>query len=349
MRITTRQMTSKYLFNANNTMSKYAEQFEKLETGRGFDRLSQNVSMGKKALRNRTAIYRNAQYSANVAAAQEQMSAAENALMTINEQVQNVSSLAEKALNGTNTDPTSRAIFEESLEETKRGMLDDLNSLYLDKYILGGTNGETPYTVSDDGELLYNGIKASEITSADGKYFDASGNQVELSGETYVDIGLGLKLKPDGESFDENSVFKMSFPGLEWTGYGTSELTYEDKNGVEIKEEVSNNMYDILTKMQEALKDNDSERLGALRDHLEDRFDDLLVGIANLGTRSAFLDSKAQRLEDEATDLEVIRANTEGIKDTDEITKMQEYSYSWLLTLKFGSQILPQSLMDYIR
>ena len=98
MRITSKQMTSKYIFNANNTMSRYAEQFEKLETGRGFDRLSQNVSLGKKALRNRTAIYRNAQYSANVASAQEQMSAAENALTSINDQVQNVSALAEKAL-----------------------------------------------------------------------------------------------------------------------------------------------------------------------------------------------------------------------------------------------------------
>ena len=342
-------MTNNYLFNANNTMSRYAEQFEKLETGRAFDRLSKNVALGKKALRNRTAIYRNAQYSANVAAAREQMSAAENALMTINEQVQNVSSLAEKALNGTNTDPTSRTILEESLEETKRGLVDNMNSLYMDKYILGGTNGETPYTVSDDGELLYNGVKASEITQVDGKYVDASSTQVDLSGDTYVDIGLGLRLSPDGESFDENSVFKMSFPGLEWTGYGTSEITYEDADGVEKTEEVSNNMYDILTKMQEALKDNDTERLGALRDHLEDRFNDLLVGIANLGTRSAFLESKGERLEDEATDLQVIQKNTEGINDTDEITKMQEYNYSWLLTLKFGSQILPQSLMDYIR
>ncbi|MBR1382489.1 MAG: hypothetical protein IJ555_01560 [Ruminococcus sp.] len=349
MRITTRQITSNYIFNANNTMSKYAGQFEKLETGRGFERLSQNVSLGKKALRNRTAIYRNAQYSANVESAREQMSAAENALMSINDQVQNVSSLAEKAMSGTNTDETSRRIFSEALEETKRGMLDNLNSMYLDKYILGGTNGETPYTVSDSGELLYNGIAASEITGEAGSYTDANGDPVELSGVTYVDIGLGLRLKPDGESFDENSVFKMSFPGLEWTGYGKSDITYEDKNGVEVTETVSNNMYDILTEMQSALEANDTERLGALREHLENGFDDMLVGIANLGTRSAFLESKGNQLADEATDLEVIRKNVEGINDADEITKMQEYSYSWLLTLRFGSQILPQSLMDYIR
>ena len=349
MRITSKQMTNTYLYNANNTMSKYAEQFEKLETGRGFTRLSQNVSMGKKALRARTAIYRNEQYKANVEAAREQMTAAENALMTINEQVQNVSALAEKAMNGTNTDPTSRAIFEESLQETKRGLVDNMNSLYMDKYILGGTNGEMPYTTTDDGQLLYNGIKASEITHTDGKFFDAEGNQVDLSGDTYVDIGLGLRLKPDGESFDENSAFKMSFPGLEWTGYGTSEMTYEDASGVEVTETVSNNMYDILTQMQKALETNDTERLGALRDHLDDQFENLLVGIANLGTRSQFLEAKSEKLDDEATALEITRANTEGINDTEEITKMQEYNYSWLLTLKFGSQILPQSLMDYIR
>ncbi|MBR1663755.1 MAG: hypothetical protein IJ696_05455 [Ruminococcus sp.] len=349
MRITQRQITNNYMYNINNTLGKYAGQFEKLETGRGFERLSQNVSLGKKALRNRTAIYRNAQYSANVESAKEQMSAAENALMSINDQVQNVSSLAEKAMNGTNTDERSRKIFSAALEETKRGMLDNLNSMHLDKYILGGTNGETPYTVGESGELLFNGTPASEITGDAGSYVDANGDPVELSGVTYVDIGLGLKLSPDGENFDENSVFKMTFPGLEWTGYGSSEITYEDKSGVEVTETVSNNMYDILTQMQSALDANDTERLGALREHLENGFDDLLVGIANLGTRAAFLESKGAQLEDEATDLEIIRKNVEGINETDEITKMQEYSQSWLLTLRFGSQILPQSLMDYIR
>ena len=122
-----------------------------------------------------------------------------------------------------------------------------------------------------------------------------------------------------------------------------------EEDGVEKTETVSNNMYDILTEMQAALQANDTDRLGALRDHLDDQFENLLVGIANLGTRSQFLDAKSEKLDDEATELSIIRANTEGINDTEEITKMQEYNYSWLLTLKFGSQILPQSLLDYIR
>lgn len=320
---------------------------EKLETGRGYTRLSDNISQGKKALKIRTAIYRNEQYIKNAQAANEQILAAERGLTNINDQVQNVLALAEKALNGTNQDETSRKIFQATLEETKGAITDGLNTKYLDKFILGGTNGERPYTVSADGELMLNGTKVSEITLQDGKFVDTQGNQVEKSGETFVDVGLGLKL--NGDTFDEKTVFKMSFSGLEWTGSSTSDLTYKDADGNDVTETISNNLYDILTQMQSALADNNTQKLGALSDKLNKQYDNVLTGISTLGTRSAYLESVQTKLGDEGTDLAISAKEHEGINDATEISRMQEYNYAWMLTLKFGSQILPQSLMDYIR
>lgn len=347
MRITNRQLTGNYLFNANKTMEKLSEQFQKLESGRAYTRISDNVPMGKKALQARTAMYRNEQYQKNAAAASEQMTAAENALTAINDQIQNVRSLVEKALNGPNTDETSREIFKTTLGETKEAITGALNTQYMDKYILGGTTGSIPFVASDNGELLYNGTKVSEIVSQNGIYLDGSGNEVQLSKDTYVDIGMGLKL--EGDSFDENTVFKMSFSGIEWTGYGSSEITYEDADGVEYTETVSNNMFDILTEMQKALDDNDSDRLGALNDHLNKQYDSLLTGIAKLGTKTNYLESIQTKLKDENASLAITQQELEGVNDSEEITRLSEYNYAWMLTLKFGSQIIPQSLMDYLR
>ena len=132
MRVTARQVTNSYIFNTNKNYGKVAEQFEKLQTGRGYTRLSQNIPSGKKALKIRTAIYRNEQYKKNASAANEQITAAEESLTGINEQIQNVKALAEKALNGTNTDETSRKIFQSTLEETKNAICDGLNVKYLE-------------------------------------------------------------------------------------------------------------------------------------------------------------------------------------------------------------------------
>lgn len=348
MRITARQMTNTYIYNANKNQSLLSKQFEKLETGRGFTRISENVSSGKKALKLRTAMYRNEQYQKNITTASDQITAAESSLNAINEQVQTVKSLAEKALNGTNQDETSRKIFSSTIEETKGTILNGLNTRYLDKYILGGTNGNAPFEINDDGKLLYNGSLASGITSQNNSYVDENGDPVEMSKESYIDIGLGLKLGADGEGFDEKSVYKVSFSGLKWTGFGSSELTYNDDEGNEVKENVSNNVVDILTEMQGALNDSNFEKLGALYDHFKTQYDNLLTGIADLGTRSSYLESLQTRLGDENASLQESQKNVEGINDAEEISHMQEYNYSWLLTLKFGSQVLPQSLMDYI-
>lgn len=347
MRITNRQITSNYLFNTNKNLEKYSEQNDKICSGRAFKRISQNVTTAKKALQVRTEFYRNEQYQENVDFALEQINTAEASLMSINDQVQNVKALALKAAHGTNTDETSREIFIATLEETKEGFLDSLNATHLDKYILGGTNNrEIPFTTDDAGNLLFNGVNVDDITQIDGSYFDAGKNEVPMSRDTYIDIGLGLRM--NGDNFAENSAFKISFSGVKWTGYGTSQITYTDSEGYDVTEDVSNNLYQIMSDMQQALEDNDVERLGALTTHLSEQYDNLLTGIAELGVKSNHLETVKSQLEDESVNLEGMHKDYEGINDTDEIVALEEYNYAWLLTLKFGGNILPQSLMDYI-
>lgn len=349
MRITNRQLTSTYLYNANKSLENYSKQNEKIASGRAFTRISENVSVSKKALQTRLASYRNEQYQENVDGALEQVTTAETSLMTINDQVQSVQEMALRAVNGTNTDETTREVFIATLEETKEGMLNSLNQKHLDKYILGGTNNrEVPFRTDEDGNLLFNGVNVDDITmDENGRYIDAKGEEVQLSRDTYIDIGYGLTM--NGDSFDETSVIKISFSGVKWTGHGMGEITYTDKEGYEVTEEVPNNVFQIINEMQDALAENDTERLGALNSHLTEQYDNLLTGIAELGVKSNRLETAKSKLQDEAVNLDGMQQNYEGIEDTDEIVLMEEYKYSWLLTLQFGSSVLPQSLMEYVR
>lgn len=348
MRITNRQLTTNYLYNANNNLEGLSKQQEKLETGRAFTRISQNVPSAKKALQARTEMYRNEQYQRNVDAAISQYAAAEESLTEINDQIQEINALVVKASSGTNNDETSRAIFSKTIGEVKEAVFTSLNSSNLDKYVLGGTNNKSiPYTIDGDGNLCFNGVNVDDISKSDGVYFDDNGDEVPLSKTTYVDIGLGLRMR--GDNFAEETAFQMTFSGIEWTGYGIDTIEYTDKDGNEVSEDVSNNVYQIMSDMQDALEDNDMGRLGALNDHLKAQYENILKGIAELGVKSKRLETTKSELDDKNVRITEMQKNFEGIEDTDEIVKMEEYSYSWQLTLKFGGNLLPQSLMDYIR
>ena len=157
MRITNKQITGTYLYNANKNLEKYTSQHEKLETGRAYTKISQNVSTSKKALQARTEMYRNEQYQKNVDSAIEELSTAESSLTSVNDQLQNINSLVIKAVNGTNNDETSRKIFSKTLDESKENILESLNTSHLDKYILGGTNNkDIPFTKDENGIQVYN-------------------------------------------------------------------------------------------------------------------------------------------------------------------------------------------------
>jgi len=348
MRITNRQLTTNYLYNANSNLEKFSKQQEKLETGRAYNRISQNVPSAKRALQARTEMYRNEQYQKNVDAALDQYAAAEEGLTEINDDMQEILAIMEKALNGTNNDPESREIFCETLEQAKESMMKSLNAGDFDKFVFGGTNNKTiPFKTDEDGNLTFNGVNVDDITKNKDVYFDADGNEVPNTKDRYVDIGMGLRMV--GDDFDKDSAFKMTVSAIDSIGHGLGEISYTDKNGDEVTEEVSNNMYQIMSDMQDALKENDMGRLGALRDHLKNQHNQMLVGIAEIGAKTKKLGVVREQLDDKNVRIAETQKKYEGIEDTDEIVKMKEYQYSWQLTLQFGGNLLPQSLMDYIK
>ena len=81
---------------------------------------------------------------------------------------------------------------------------------------------------------------------------------------------------------------------------------------------------------------------------MNDKLDDLVLVISDIGVRTSYLENNADKLVDDEYVLTEIQSNLEKIKDTDELVNYKSLEYSWLLTLQYGGKMLPQSLMDYV-
>ena len=345
VRITQGVSNRAYLTNLNTSQYDMNKAMQKVETGRAFEKVSEDVSAGTNALAIRSRLYKNEQVQENIKVASEQLGVAEENLLAINEVAVNVQSEVLRALNGTNT-VIGKDIFLSVLDNSKRSVMNFANSRYNDKYILGGTNAATqPFNCDENGKLTYNGVTIEDIEKNDGVY-EVDGEVVPYNDDVYMDIGLDIKVV--NGKVDPKTAYKISVSGLETLGYGKSEVVYENSAGEELTYEVSNNIYDIITEMSDALQNDDMDKLSALYGHMNDRLDDMMKEVSNIGTRCQFLDTTLARLEDENISLNPMQQNTEGIDDATEIMNYMSYRYAWNLTMQFGSSVIPKTLMDYV-
>lgn len=366
MRVTNTALTRNYLNNLNRNLSLYDKSGKRLQTGRKFNKMSENVSDGTRALNIRTQMYKNEQYQENASKSRESLSVAETNLMSIEDILNSVNEQTIKALNGTNESASN--IYSIDFNKLKNQVIEFANCTYNNSYVLGGTNNkEVPFEVKE-GELFYNGVNVNQVSKNDGVFtymyedmdmdFDEEdliynedgeliGSKVPYSDSIYMDIGIGLNVK--NGTVDPRSALNISVSGLDALGYGMSDITYQDVSGEYHEITVPNNAYELLDEMAKALDEKDFDKLGALNDHLRKTVDNLITEIADVGVRTNYLDNHLGRLENEDDYMTEIQNNLEYIKDTDEIVNNSNLEYTWLLTLQYGGKVLPKSLMDYIQ
>jgi len=344
MRVTNNYMTRNYLNNLNNSLSLLNESGNKLNTGRKFTKMSEDVSAGTRALTVRTQSYKNVQIQSNVKKAGESLEVAESNLTSIKDIIASVNEQTITALNGTNNSASN--IFSIDFNSIKNQIVEFANCRYNDSYVLGGTNNKSvPFTVKD-GELQYNGVNVNDIQKTDGEFI-SGGSEVPYSDSLFIDIGIGTAVK--NGAVDPRTAFNMSVSGLDCLGYGTEDVTYIDIEGNEHTINVPNNAYELVDEMAKCLDEKDFDKLSALNDHLKGTLDGLVNEIADIGIRTNYLDMHEARLVDEEYVLTEIQSDLEYVKDTDELINNKSLEYSWLLTLQYGSKVMPQSLMDYMK
>ena len=168
---------------------------------------------------------------------------------------------------------------------------------------------------------------------------------VPNSGDTYADIGLGLKISNDQDA-DPRTAFQISFSGLSCMGYAGKdkvETVFGDKGT-----EVSGNIYDLLTQIENALDPLDKNTLDDCFTQLVTLTDQVGMVRTDLGNRMQYLELTETRLTDDITNMTALETDLISSDPAEEAIKLKECEYVWLAVMQLGSKILPASLLDFM-
>ncbi len=347
MRVAQRMISRNYMRTLNTSLSKRAESLERGSSGLKFSRLSDNVADGTRAMHLQETRYQSTQQLDNVENLISEMNSVDSNMDSIHSVMQNIQEKTLMAMSE-NYGADKREVLSKEIASLKNQILQFANAQFSGKYLFGGTNNSSqPFTVNaGNGKLQFNGVDVDQIYKDNGKYYyDDKVNGKTLvpnSGDVYADIGLGLKISNNMEA-DPRTAFQVSFSGLEMLGFGAP---VTGKGGTE----VASNAYDMLTQLEQAISpDFDKTKVDDLHRQLVSLTDKVGMSRTDLGTRMNFLERIQTRLKADVDNMSEMESKLVSSDPAEEAIKMKECEYVWMAVLQLGSQILPSSLLDYMR
>lgn len=379
MRVAQRTISRNYMTSLNNTLSKRADILARSESGLRFDKLSEDVAAGARAMATQESRYAAEQQKNTAEALVKELDSAWKALGAADEIVQDI--LEEmKSAAGVRTEEKLDAI-KEKIGAMKAQYLQTMNSQYGGKYLFGGTNNATaPFTEGEDGRLQFNGVTVANIYKFNDKYYYVEDGEmpdlvydntvdppvavgsndklVPQSGKIYLDTGLGLTVGADG--VDSRTAFQVNVVGLDALGF--MDFIPEIENGLPYNKDdpefveyheawirKTNNIYDLVTEVENLLAPNYSEaRLDDMQLRLTEMNDTMRMARTFMDTQTTSLEYLVDRLKSDIDGMEKLEDSLMTAEPAGEAIKMKNVEYAWQAVLALGSQILPSSLLDYL-
>lgn len=372
MRVADRSTGRNYLKYLNNAKTDYAKTLERIASGNRFEKISEDVSSGARVLQARSEKYKVEKQLSNVKSINEEMDTMETAMTSIEDILLEIHPMVERAKNAATGDSGREALANE-IKAMREEIIQFANTQYGNRYVFGGTNAshEAPFSADPDtGKLLYNGIDVDIIKQGeDGTYYyekegdfllddlgnpvlDAEGNpvlkkhEIPMDGDVFLDIGLGIRVNEGSVNLttgaemmpnvDPDTGFKISYSGLDLLGFGTNE------------EGVTNNIYNLLTEIENNIRNFNELELEKFDNHFVDRCDLFRANLTDMGAKTNFLDTMQSRLENSVDNYKIRINNLMGINDAEEATNQTMNEYVLKAVLQMGSVILPVSLMDFL-
>lgn len=337
MRITTSMISGEYKNQMQTTLSQLDYYQKRANDLRNFRKFSEDPVTASKAMRLRRTYTQNKDYRNNISTIGDTYSMAEDAAMDVKAILDQAKEEMQGLTNSGTFPESDFAIYAKTLRGLQEDFVTIANSKLNDNYVYGGNDAtQIPFSVSDDGKLLYRGM---DVDTTDAATLE------ELAQESvYIDVGLGVNVSATGE-VDEASVFNDTLNGLSYFGYGV------DENGK------SNNVYNILgeaaTAIEEYLKTGDdtvfnTEIAGEYVSKIINATDDLLVSVGNLGIKVNQLERLDTRLASIQEDLNEQLSNLEYVDAEEAYTDLTWQQYVYDASLKIGSKLLQSSFLDYM-
>lgn len=251
-----------------NYTDKYNSE-KKIYSGRQFDRASENPIDAARALRLRKSMAEVDTYQGNLKTADSIYTNAESALMTVSGVIQTVYEKLVEGAHGTKNQDNLNIIALE-IDNHAEEMVQSLNIDIADRKVFGGLNNDTAaFKIEGEGsfkQVTYNGVPVN-----------SSGNPDDFpySGESYLDIGIGMSTDTNIDRIDDQSALPITFNGARCTGCGIQKQAVSiDVEHIEDGKEYSLN---IAAGGRSAVvtfkgKSNTEETVKEINDRIKDNF-----------------------------------------------------------------------------
>ena len=166
-----------------------------------------------------------------------------------------------------------------------------------------------------------------------------------------VDLGMGLQEDENGKLID-GTAFDRSLPGIQMLGYGIDQ-DGDPKNIVMIMRRLGeifsgcDSETGVFSKNEEENKAL-REEADRLMNKLKDATKNTNRAYTDIDTKAHYLKENQSRLKMQGDYLQEERANLEDVDLADAITEFSWDYYCYSAALKVGTQLLSQSLIDYM-
>ncbi len=217
MRIAGSTIRRNYLKNYEMNSSAKFDSEQKIQTGRQYQRASENPINAAKALRVRKSIAELKTQQANLASADSIYQVAESSLLTISEIIQNTYEKLVEGAHGTRNEDDMEIIATE-IEQYAEEMVQMLNVDVADRKIFGGTNNTT-------NAFEIKGTIGSQYVTYNGIPVNASSDPLSFpySETSYLDIGVGMDMNDTTGRVDDQTALPITFNGVDCVGCGVTQ------------------------------------------------------------------------------------------------------------------------------
>ena len=361
MRITTNATLFNYRYNLMNNTNLMNNAMTKVMTQRQFNSYATNPAAATRAFKIHSSLNAaQAQYANNQTVTSKFETAWSNIQGILDDLTDEMGKVpALKGLNDTNIENLDSQA--QVLRGAAEGIIQSMNAKYDDDYIFAGSdNREPPFAIDDDGFITYRGIQIDNPETLKNDYIGPDRKPVPnpddpgknyTNGEMlkkwaeddplFVDVGLGFALDDQGKVI-ESTAFDSAISGIDILGYGVDEETQLPKN-----------IASIMLRLADVFDDYDDgadrERAEALVDAFNTSQKSVIQKHAELDVQVGFLNTNEMQLDSNFAALNEERVSLEMVDPADAITELMWAQTCYSAALQVGTNVIPQSLMDYLK
>lgn len=299
-------------------------------------------------------------FSSNVELAKTELSALDDLMDLANGYLSNAWNKATQANNQTYSDTSLKALKVE-IDEITKTMVDLANTEYDDNYIFSGANTKTvPYTVDDNGDIIYNGtpysnkdyIRQTEVADGVFEVINTTGDKVfgYYKAQGQDANGNNLFTDVDGKTVVE----KIGAAGAKTYEYENGTAYNGDVGDLKAKEDYAGVM-GALKKLSNSIQkvlDGDTEGGYAEMNSTLDMFKDSLSTITTEQTKFGGvynrLEMTSSTLETNNENLTAYLSNLKDVDLTTAITNWMQAQYAYQASMQVTSASMNMSLLNYM-